>query len=147
MATVAYRAEKVLRDPPPGFGAFRVSDGVRTPGEILAHLGDLMDWAVGMTRGEYVWRDAPVLPWGDGVARFFDALGLFDAQIAAGEAGKYSDEMLMQGPIADSLTHIGQLALLRRVAGGPVRGESYAQAEIVIGRVGASQSARRVEFD
>ena len=54
---------------------------------------------------------------------------------------------MFQGPIADALTHIGQIGMMRRMAGAPVRGENYFKADIAAGRVGAEQSAPRFEFD
>jgi hypothetical protein len=147
VATVAYRGGKAVRNAPPGFAEFRAGPGTRTPGQILAHVGDLYDWALWMARGEHRWHDSTPLPWDREVARFFAALAAFDAYLAAGEPLGRPAGMLFQGPVADSLTHIGQLTMLRRLAGAPVRGENYAKAEIAAGRVGAEQAPPRVEFD
>lgn len=147
VATLAYRAGKVLRDAPPSFAAFRAGDSTRSPADILAHMGDLFDWALTMAHGEYRWHDSVPLPWSQEVARFFTALAAFDAYLATSAPLGWSAEHLFQGPIADALTHTGQLALLRRLAGGPVRGENYARADIAVGRTGLEQSAPRVEFD
>ncbi|HEX8726133.1 MAG TPA: hypothetical protein VF737_12170 [Gemmatimonadaceae bacterium] len=147
VATVAYRGGKAVRNAPAGFAEFRVGPTSRTPAQILAHVGDLYDWALWMARGEHRWRDSAPLAWDAEVARFFAALAAFDAFLAGGEPLGRPAEMLFQGPVADSLTHIGQLTLLRRLAGAPVRAENYAKATIAIGRVGAEQAAPRVEFD
>jgi hypothetical protein len=146
IATLAYRAEKVLRDAPPGFSGFRVAEGPRTPGQILAHMGDLMDWALSLAKGAHVWREIPPGKWDDDVARFFESLRLLDQFVGSGVAPGAPSGKLFQGPIADSLTHVGQIAFLRRIAGSPVRGENYFRADIVPGRVGPDQPARRVEF-
>jgi hypothetical protein len=79
--------------------------------------------------------------------RFYEALRLFDDFLASDLPTDVEAEKLFQGPIADALTHVGQLATLRRLAGSPVRGESYFRAEIVVGRVGPEQSSQRKEFD
>jgi hypothetical protein len=147
VATLAYRAGKALRDAPPGFADFRVGPESRTPAQILAHMGDLLDWALALAGGAHVWRDSRPLDWPDEVERFLGALGRFDAFLASDEPLGRSAERLFQGPVADALTHTGQMAMLRRLAGAPVRGENYARAEIEAGRVGASQPAPRVEFD
>ena len=147
LATLAYRGGKACRDVPSGFASFKGGPGTRTPGEILAHMGDLMEWALSIARGKQQWRNAEPLPWDLEVERFFAALRAFDDQLAGEEPLGDSVESLFQGPVADALTHVGQLTLLRRLAGGAVRGENYHKADIASGRVGPAQSAPRYEFD
>ena len=147
VATLAYRCGKAVNNPPPHFKDFRVAAGARTPGEILAHIGDLLDWALSIASGKQVWHDSTPLPWKDETARFFAALKAFDSYLASDEPLAAPPESLFQGPLADALTHVGQITILRRVAGGPIRGENYFKAEIEAGRVGADQSSPRVEFD
>jgi hypothetical protein len=146
VATLAYRAGKVLRGAPPEFSEFRAGESARTPGQILAHLGDLFDWALSIARGEQAWKDSPVLDWDDGSRRFFDSLARFDEYVASGAPLGNPAERLFQGPVADALTHVGQIALLRRLAGSPIKGENYHQADIAAGRVGSDQAAPRREF-
>jgi hypothetical protein len=147
VATVAYRGGKALRGAPESFAAFTLGDSPRTPANILAHMGDLFDWAHSMARGEAAWHDSQPLAWDAEVARFFAALKKFDDYLAASEPLHSPAEGLFQGPIADALTHIGQIAMLRRIAGCPIKGENYFKAEITAGRVGIAQSAPRREFD
>jgi hypothetical protein len=147
IATLAYRAAKAIRGARADFGAFSVAPGSRTPSQILAHLGDLFDWANSLVRGEWQWNDSTPGAWDDDVARFFAGLERLDAYLASGAPLKRSSEQIFQGPIADALTHVGQLTLLRRIAGNPIRGESYARAEITRGRVRMDQAAPKVEFD
>jgi len=147
VATVAYRGGKALRGAPESFATFAVGDSPRTPAEILAHMGDLFDWAFSMARVEAAWHDSQPLGWDAEVARFFASLKKFDDYLASPEPLHSAAEGLFQGPIADALTHIGQLAMLRRLAGCPIRGENYFKAEITTGRVGAEQSTPRREFD
>ena len=146
VATLAYRGGKTLRDAPAGFERFRAAPGSRSAGEILAHLGDLLDWTLVLAEGRHAWRDSPPLAWEAGSARFFDGLARVDARLAAGSllcpAGK-----LFQGPIADAFTHVGQIAMLRRLAGSPVRGENYFKASISAGRVGPEPLEPGFEFD
>jgi len=149
LATVAYRAGKVLRDVPRDFGNFALDpndDAFRTPGQILSHMCDLYDWAWCLAKGEHRWTDTPQGEWPDDVARFFAALERLDALLAAEPDGAGSPERIFQGPIADSLTHIGQLALLRRAAGSPINAENYYRAEITTGRVGSAQATPVREF-
>ena len=147
VATLAYRAGKALRGAPPEFASFRAAESSRTPAEILAHMGDLFDWALSIAEGRQSWHDSRPLRWEEEVARFFSALEAFDCFLASGAAPGSSAAKLFQGPIADALTHTGQLTLLRRIAGCPIRGENYFKAEIVAGRAGAAQTAPKVEFD
>ena len=146
LATLAYRLGKVLRDTPAEFRDFRAAESVRTPGQILAHIGDLMDWAQAQVEGRKEWHDSASLAWEQEIARFFAAIAALDQKIAAHGLGAASAERLFQGPIADALTHTGQIALLRRMAGIAVRPENYAAAEIAAGRVGPEQTPPRVEF-
>lgn len=147
VATLAYRGEKAIKDAPAGFGDLKVSETTRTPLEILAHIGDLLDWALSVARGRHVWNEAKPLRWDEEVERFFRALKIFDDFLASDESLGNSPEKLFQGPVADALTHVGQLALLRRIYHSPVRGENYFKAEIEKGCVGREQSATRIEFD
>ncbi|PYQ58324.1 MAG: hypothetical protein DMF58_15660, partial [Acidobacteria bacterium] len=107
---------------------------------------DLLDWAYFLARGEKKWNDAVPQSWDAEVQRFFDGLQRFDRQLTE-EALNCPPERLFQGPIADAFTHIGQIAILRRMAGVPVRGENYFAADIVAGRVGTEQAAAKREFD
>jgi hypothetical protein len=147
LATLAYRGGKAVRDAPGGFGEYRAAPSVRTPVEILSHVGDLLDWAVGLADGRHVWRDATPLPWPEEVDRFFEGLANLDDRLAAPEPLGFDAGKLFQGPIADALTHVGQITILRRMAGAPVRGENYFKADILAGRVGPEQSPPRREFD
>jgi hypothetical protein len=147
VATVAYRAGKALRGAPESFAAFKTSDSSRTPAHILAHMGDLYDWALAIARGEKFWHDSQPLEWSQELQRFFAALKKFDDYLASSPALHASAEKLFQGPIADSLTHVGQIAMLRRIASCPVKGENYFIAEITSGRVGSEQASPRREFE
>jgi len=146
LATLAYRLGKVLRDTPAEFRDFEAAGGTRTPGQILAHIGDLLEWALAKIEGRKDWRDSTPLPWEQEIARFFAALEALDQRIATHGLGAVSAEKLFQGPIADALAHTGQLALLRRMAGIPVRPENYLAAEMTTGRVGQEQAPARLEF-
>lgn len=146
VATVAYRAEKPLRDAPEGFDAFKAGDNARTPLEVLAHCGDLYDWALTQAKNATFWHTSQPLSWDDEIARFYKSVGVFDEYIAENPLDEKLALILLQGPVADSLTHIGQLSFLRGIVGAAVKGESYVRAEIEIGRVGREQSANRTEF-
>jgi hypothetical protein len=146
LATLSYRLGKVLRDTPAEFRDFHAAEGVRTPGEILAHIGDLMDWALTQVEGRKTWHDSASLAWDQEIARFFRAIEALDKRIAAQGLGAANTEKLFQSAIADALTHTGQIAFLRRMAGIPVRPENYSVADIAVGRVGPDQAPPRGEF-
>ena len=147
LATLAYRGGKTLRGAPEGFSGFRASASTRTPGQVLAHIGDLLDWALSIAQGKHEWHISQMQSWELDLQRFFAALAAFDAYLASGEPLGAPVEKLFQGPIADALTHVGQIAILRRMADAPVRAENYFRAEIVAGRVGPDQAAPKREFD
>jgi hypothetical protein len=146
LATLAYRAGKTLRGAPESFAAFSTGEKGRTPANILAHMGDLFDWALSIAQGKQAWKDSTPLAWPREVERFFQTLKAFDDYLASEAPLAASPEKLFQGPVADALTHTGQLAMLRRMAGCPMRGENYYRAEIAAGRVGPDQAAPVREF-
>lgn len=147
VATLAYRAAKPLRNVPAEFSSFRAAPGSRSAGEILAHLGDLLDWALSQAQGKQRWRNSKPQAWQEDSDRFFAALKAFDDYLAASSAVHHPPERLFQGAVADSLTHVGQISMLRRLAGAPVRGENYNVAKIAIGRIGPDQASPVMEFD
>jgi hypothetical protein len=138
LATVAYRAARALVGAPNDFGAFNGAG--RKPVEILAHLGDLFDWALTAVRGPMHWHTSEPLPWAEEQARFFATLRALDDALAADEPIHAPVDRLMQGPVADALTHVGQLAMMRRLAGSPTRGENFYVAKIAVGQVGSTQA-------
>ena len=147
LATLAYRAAKAVRGAPDGFGDFGASPTSRTPSQILAHICDLMDWALTQAQGKQAWADTTPGTWEADTARLFAAMRALDDYLASDGPLAYQPAQIFQGAIADALTHIGQINFLRRVYGHPVRGENYFRADIATGRVEAEQSAPRREFD
>jgi hypothetical protein len=144
VATLAYRGGKAVRGAPAAFADFNGAG--KTPGKLLAHIGDLMDWALSMSNGTRQWRDSTPQPWDQNVKRFFAAIKAFDDYLASAQPLQAPVEKLFQGPIADALTHVGQLAMLRRLAGAPITGENYFVADVVAGRVGPEQTPPKQEF-
>ncbi|MCX6145540.1 MAG: hypothetical protein NTZ35_20220 [Ignavibacteriales bacterium] len=146
VATMVYRGAKTLRDAPADFGAFRVKPASRTPVEIVAHMGDLFDWALSMVKGQEIWRSSSPQEWDREVARFYASVKEFDTHLANSSTVACPLERLFQGPIADAISHVGQLAMLRHLFGAPIKGENYFKADIGIGQVGPNQPAPRKEF-
>jgi hypothetical protein len=144
LATLAYRGAKAVGNAPDEFASFAGVE--KAPGQILAHIGDLLDWGLSLANGKRQWHDSAPLPWPKEVSRFFTALENFDRYLASTEPLEAPAEKLFQGPIADALTHVGQIAMLRRLAGVPIKGENYFAAEITAGRVGPDQALPKREF-
>lgn len=147
LATVAYRGAKAIGGADTKFAEYRCGETSRTPAKILAHIGDLMDWALAMSEGRKDWSDSLPLTWEKECQRFFASMKKFDDYLASERPLQVPAEKLFQGPIADALTHVGQIAMLRRMAGSPAKSENYFVAEISAGRVGPDQAAPRREFD
>ena len=144
IATLAYRGSKAIRGAPESFATF---DGAgKTPVEILAHLGDLLEWTLHMSRGSLEWKNSAPQSWDHESRRFYQLLAELDGLLASEEAIQAPMERLFQGPIADALTHVGQIAMMRRMAGSPMRGENYFVARIEAGRVGQEQVTATREF-
>ena len=146
LATLAYRAGKALRGAPASFAEFSSGEKGRNPLQILAHMGDLFDWALSISKGAETWNNSTPLPWDQEVERFFRAVQAFEGYLASDAPLACPAEKLFQGPIADALTHTGQINMLRRMAGCPIKGENYFRAEITAGRVGIAQAAPGREF-
>lgn len=144
LASLAYRAARALEGAPDEFAAF--SGAGRRPVDILAHMGDLFDWALSLVKGSERWHNSPPLAWPAEKQRFFTALEAFDSYLASPEPLHASADRLFQAPIADALTHVGQLAMLRRLAGFPTPGENFYVAKVAIGQVRAEQPAPAEPF-
>lgn len=146
IATLAYRGGKAMRGAPESFSSFKIGDPPKTPGQILAHIGDLLDWAITLCDGKQAWNNSTPRTWAEDTTRFHETLRRLDDRIAGGGDLAESAGALFQGPIADALTHVGQINMLRRLAGVPIKGENYHRADIAMGRVGAEQAEPRREF-
>ena len=133
VATVAYRGAVAIADAPENFAEFRVHNETRTPGELLAHIGDLLEGSLYLSKGELVYLTSSPLPWIEEVARFSWTIKQLDAYFASESEIACPVEKLIQGPIGDALTHVGQIVMLRRMAGRPVQSASYFEADIVPG--------------
>jgi len=139
LATLAYRAAKAMRGAPESFATFQAGPNANKPVGIVSHMADLFDWSLTLAKGEAKWNAATPGTWENERARFFAALKRFDDYLASGQPISYDLTKIYQGPVADALTHTGQLAILRRLSGSPMKGESYTRASIEIGRVGFDQ--------
>jgi len=146
LATLAYRGGKALKDADTEFAVFRVSDKTRMPVEIVAHIGDLLAWGLSIAKGKENWSGGKPKGWDYEVERFFTGLKNLDDYLESDGKLSCPAQKLFQGPIADALTHVGQIAMLRGLAGEPMRGENYFVAEITVGRVGTEQAEPRFEF-
>lgn len=135
VASLAFRAKVALADAPSDFANFKINETIRTPGEILAHLGDLLQGSLYLMKGELVYLNSAPLPWEEEIKRFFSAVNEFDSYLATDEPLNQPIEKITQGPISDALTHVGQIVMLRRAAGIPIKSEGYFAAEIIPGNV------------
>ncbi len=133
VATLAFRGGIAVVDAPENFSEFRAGENARSAGEILAHLGDLLQGSLYLMQGEFVYLQSPAQLWTDDVKRFFTAIEEFDSYLASDAPLVQPIEKIMQGPIADALTHVGQIVMLRRLAGKPICAESYFTVEIKAG--------------
>lgn len=146
LAALAYRATRALENAPPEFGGFSLGEAPKTPVQILSHMCDLMDWSLSLVRADQKWENSTPLPWDQELVRFFAALTALDEALAATEPDTDTERRLFQGPIADALTHTGQIAMLRRLAGCPMAGENYFVAGVRVGQTTMNQPAPHKTF-
>jgi len=133
VATIAYRGGVAVAGAPEGFATFRAHETTRTPGEILAHIGDLLEGSLHLVQGEMVQLVSDPLPWNEEITRFFSAVNELDGYLATDAPLACPVEKLVQGPIGDALTHVGQIVMLRRMAGSPIQSPGYFTADIKAG--------------
>ena len=140
LAALAYRTQKALREAPEGFGSFRAGANVRTPAEIVRHMTSVLGFArTFFVGGRYRPNELPSLR--DEIGRFHDMLQDLGRHLEAGSPllDGMSAERLLHGPLSDAMTHAGQLAMLRRLAGAPVAPEDFSVADISPERLGSTQ--------
>jgi len=142
LAALAYRTQKALRDAPDDFGSFRATEGVRTPAELVRHMTSVLGYARTHFIGGSYWPE-PLESLQDEIDRFHEMLGLLAQHLRDGDplSDGMTEERLLQGPFSDAMTHAGQLALLRRLAGAPVPPENFIVAEIKPDRLGPDQAS------
>jgi hypothetical protein len=147
LATLAYRTAKAMRGAPESFATFSAESTAKTPLQIVAHMSDLFDWSVTLYKGGTEWQATAPQSWPTDCARFFASLERFDDLLASGETSQFELTRLFQGPVADALTHTGQLTMLRRLHGSPIKSESYSRADVVVGRVSFEQTPPDPKFE
>jgi len=140
VATLAFRGGVAVADAPENFSEFCAGENARSAGEILAHIGDLVQGSLYLMKGEFVHLQSPVQSWAEDTKRFFAAARQFDSYLSSDAPLAQPIEKIVQGPIADALTHVGQIVMLRRLAGKPIRAESYFTVEIKAGEINENAS-------
>lgn len=140
LAAIAYRAQKALRDAPGGYPDFEAGHQARTPVQLLRHMTSLMGYVRTLfLGGSYPLAPEPLPTFGDEIARFHAMLGDVGDLLGSGAPLTITIKQLLQGPFADTMTHVGQLALLRRLADAPVAPENFVYADIQGARLGPEQ--------
>ena len=141
LAALAYRTQKALRDAPPEFENFKAGDGVRTPKELVRHITSVLGYARTLFTGGQYWPQ-PLPSLDEEVIRFHEMLESLATHFESNEPMQrlMSPEQLLQGPLSDAMTHVGQLAMLRRLAGAPVPPENFVVADINVDRLGKQQA-------
>lgn len=139
LAALAYRTQRALRDAPPDFAEFRAGPTARTPYELLWHMTGLIGYARTMLRGGEF--EPPRLPsLADEIHRFHSALEGLAADLADESlTARIRDDQFLQGPLADAMTHVGQLAFLRRLYGDPIPSENFIFASVSVDNLGPAQ--------
>jgi hypothetical protein len=140
LAAIAYRTQKAVRDAPANYPTFSAGNQVRTPVELIRHMTSLMGYVrTFFMGGSYPAKPEPLPSFGDEVARFHRMLEAVGELLTSGAPCSITTEQLLQGPFADTMTHVGQLALLRRLADAPVPAENFIYADIRAERLGVDQ--------
>lgn len=143
LAALAYRFHKAVGDAPESYATVDAGHGIRPPYDIVFHVNGVLGYAKKMLEAgeiEGYWHEVPDLDWQGQVALVHETLRGIDDLLASQRRFPAARlERLLQGPLADSMTHVGQLAMLRRVAGSPIHAENFYAADIRAGNVGTDQ--------
>jgi len=140
LGAIAYRTQKALRDAPEHYAGFSAGNRVRTPTDILRHMTSLMGYVrTFFEGGSYPGKPEPLPTFKDEIARFHEMVKGVGELLASDAPCSITTEQLLQGPFADTMTHVGQLAMLRRLADAPVAPENFIYADIRGDRLGANQ--------
>jgi hypothetical protein len=139
LAALAYRTQKALRGSPEDFADFRAAPGIRTPHELIRH----MDGVLGYARTFFIggkYRPPKLDDFQGAVLHFHEVLTDLGHDLESrSELHDIKPEQLLQGPFADAMTHAGQLAMLRRLAGSPIPSENFIYADIRADNLGPDQ--------
>lgn len=139
LAALAYRTQKALRGCSPSFPDFRAAAQTRTPLELVRHMNSVLGYARTFFHGG-AYRPEPLPDLESEVRRFHATLAVLAGDIEAETAWTgITPERLLQGPLSDAMTHAGQIALLRRLAGDPIPPENFVFAEVTAGNLTADQ--------
>jgi hypothetical protein len=138
LGAIAYRAQKALRDAPDSYADFHAGMNVRTPHELVRHMTGVLGYARTLFVGG-VWRPRMLPTFGEEVARLHEVMEDLGRLIETGDAPTIRPEQLLQGPLSDAMTHVGQLAMLRRLAGAPVAPENFVFAKVDANNLGQHQ--------
>ena len=139
LAAIAYRTQKPLHYAPPDFAMFRAAPGVRTPHELVLHMTGVLGYARTFLIGG-TWRPSMEEDFSAEVERFHSVLASLK-ELSASDTPFHNmtPERVLQGPLADAMCHAGQLAMLRRFFGSPIRPENFIMADITADNVGPDQ--------
>jgi hypothetical protein len=138
LASIAYHCTKAIKDPPATFHELNLGKGVRSPLKILNHISSVLTYAHSFYE-HYDNTYIDIRDWDYEVKRFYETLSKLDESIKTGNLREVSEERLLQGPLSDAMAHIGQLLMMRRLAGSPIPSENFLFADIRIRVLGPNQ--------
>jgi hypothetical protein len=138
LASIAYHATKALRDAPPNYPEHDPGNGARTPHSLLHHINSVLTYAHSFYQ-HYDNTRPPQKPWDGELQGLYDIPSKLDHSIQSGKPRGVTEEQLLQGPLSDAMAHVGQLLMLRRLAGSPVPSENFIHADIKPGQLGPNQ--------
>jgi len=138
LASIAYHATKAIKGAPENYPELNIGKDIRTPRRILHHVTGVLSYAHSFFE-HYDTTYFEHKPWDEEVRYFYETLSKLDESLQEKEPREVSEEQLLQGPLSDAMTHIGQLLMLRRMAGSPVPSENFIYADIRAGVVGQDQ--------
>lgn len=143
LAAIAYRAQKAMRDAPASYWQFESGNRTRPPAALLRHMTSVLGYARTFVVGGHYPVDPDPLPTPEAEQERFHSMltAVSDLIAPDGTLGTLSAEQLLQGPLADVMTHVGQLAMLRRLAGTPVPPENFIFAAVDARNLSAEQPA------
>jgi len=134
LSTIAYRFQKAVSNSETEFGYFSAGNGSRTPNEIIYHMYHVLyTTRIFILEEKDNTEQSEKLDLKSEIDRLNAEINNLDNVLAEKPLDINYAKRLLQGPLSDLLTHIGQISMLSRLNGNPIVGEDFSTASIKTG--------------
>ncbi len=129
LKVLSYRFEKAIHNAAESYPKHASGHGIRTPLELLGHMNGVLEFAISSLKNQPR-RNIPEQSWQEQITLYYEKLKELNQLMQENSFDTDTLERILQGPLADAMTHIGQLAMMRRLANSAIAGENYFAADM-----------------